>query len=593
MLYAFVFNYFAENREDYFNICIPLYAASFTGDWEAAKNILDRHPERVRCAITDNCQTALHIAVAARETRLTGRYVENLVKLMTDDDVELQDMDGYTAFCKAALAGNVKICEYLFEKHHKLLDIPSRDGRMPLNLAAVLGRYEVVKYLYDKSNKMSSNHWKPQDQKSTLEICVDRNFFDIALQIVNDRPELADNATLLRIMARKTRALNGVKGNLATRIIKSICRFIQMKAQPDAEEDTDALKLLRVILRHTIRGKEKKTVDDIFRGHDYKIASSGQGDETPEHSFKMLFVASELGNTRFVVEILRLCPDLIWMVNDDNLSIFHIAVMCRHPDIYNLLYEIGLMRDCIFPLKDKDGNNMLHLAGMSSVKMRPKMSGATLLLQRELLWFQEVEKIMPRSYRLSLNNEGKTPYQLFFEANQDLVSNGLDCMKDCMVVATLLITLQFAVAFTVPGGYNQEHGAPIFIHKLTFLVFVIADCISLFFSAMSLIAFLSILTSHDDQRQFINLLPPKLTIGLTAIFISGAAMMATFSASFFVLYHKGLKWIPIFIAVAAPVSGYFAVSQFPVLLEMLRSRYDSHYLFKPKKPMLYSTNPRF
>ncbi|GJY81569.1 ankyrin repeat-containing protein [Tanacetum coccineum] len=130
MLYAF-----AENREGYFNICIPLYAASVTGDWEADRNILDRHPERVRCAIADNCQTALHIAVAAQETRLTGHYVENLVKLMTDDDLELQDIYGYTAFCKAALAGNVKRCEYLFEKNHKLLHIPAQNGKMPLNLA--------------------------------------------------------------------------------------------------------------------------------------------------------------------------------------------------------------------------------------------------------------------------------------------------------------------------------------------------------------------------------------------------------------------------------------------------------------------------
>ena len=106
--------------------------------------------------------------------------------------------------------------------------------------------------------------------------------------------------------------------------------------------------------------KGEKTVDDIFRGHDYKIALSGQGNETPKHSFKMLFVASEFGNTRFVVKILRLYPYLIWMVNNDNISIFHMAVMYRHHDIYNLLYEIGSMRDCIIPFKDKDGNKMLH-----------------------------------------------------------------------------------------------------------------------------------------------------------------------------------------------------------------------------------------
>ncbi|GJU97452.1 ankyrin repeat-containing protein [Tanacetum coccineum] len=570
-----------ENREDYFNICIPLYAASVTGDWEAAKNILDRHPERVRSAITDNCQTALHVAVSSRQNRLTETYVENLVKLMTDDDLELQDLHGYTAFCHAALTGNVKGCKYLFEKNHKLLDIPSVNGSKALTLAMVFGRYEVVKYLYDISNKMSSNCWKPKDRQSALQICVDCDYFDIALQIVNDSPELADNANVLRMLATKPRAFNRVKENLATRIIKSICRFIHMKVQTDAEEDTDALKLLRIIWSHTIRGKEKNKVHGIFGGHDHYTI--GQGHIIPKPSSKMLFVASNLGNTRFVVEILRLYPDLMWMVNDDNISIFHIAVMRRHHDIYNLLYEISSMREFIIPLKDKDDNNMLHLVGMTSVEMRRQTSKATLLLQRELLWFKEVAKIMPHNYRYHTNKKGKIPFELFFEANQDLVSKGLDWMKDCMVVATLIVTMAFAVAFTVPGG-NQEHGPPNFIHKRTFLVFVIADAISLFSSSTSLLVFLSILTSRHGQHEFMNSLPKKLMIALVALFISVAAMMVTFSASFFVLYHNGLKWVPILIAAfaAVPVS-VFAVLQFPLLLDMFRSMYDSHYLFKPKK----------
>ncbi|GKC08921.1 retrovirus-related pol polyprotein from transposon RE1 [Tanacetum coccineum] len=443
-----------ENREDYFNICVPLYAALVT--------------------------------VAAQETRQTGHYVEDLVKLMTDDDLELQDNSGYTAFCKAALARNVKKCEYLFEKNHKLLDIPNQSGKMPLTLAALLERHDVVKYLYEKSNKMSSNCWKPQDQKWILEIRVECNFFDIALQIVNDRPGLADNAR---------------------KLVHSV-EFIHMKVQPDAEEDTDALKLLRIIWSHTIRGKEKKTVDDIFRGHDYKIASSGQGDKTPEHSSNMLFVASELGNTRFVVEM---------------------------------------------------------------TISRSNMDGI----------FQTRRGKRRMSY-------------IFFEANQDLVSKGLDWMNDCMVVATLIVTIAFAVAFTVTGGYNQEHGPPIFIHKRTFLVFVIADSVSLFSSSTSLLVFLSILTSRHEQREVMISLPTKLMIALVALFIFVAAMMVTFSASFFVLYHNGLKWVPILIAAfaAVPVS-VFAVLQFPLFPDMFRSMYDSHYLFKPKKRMLYSTNPRF
>ncbi|KAM0042384.1 hypothetical protein Hdeb2414_s0010g00329241 [Helianthus debilis subsp. tardiflorus] len=83
-------------------------------------------------------------------------------------------------------------------------------------------------------------------------------------------------------------------------------------------------------------------------------------------------------------------------------------------------------------------------------------------------------------------------------------------------------------------------------------------------------------------------LPRKLMIGVLTLFISVAAMMVTFRSSFFMLYHKRLKWIPILIAAFATIPVIvFVVMQFPLVVDMFRSMYDSHYLFKPKKRMLY------
>ncbi|XP_076906640.1 ankyrin repeat-containing protein NPR4-like [Bidens hawaiensis] len=239
------------------------------------------------------------------------------------------------------------------------------------------------------------------------------------------------------------------------------------------------------------------------------------------------------------------------------------------------------------------GNNMLHLVGKSSKEMVAKKSGASLLMQRELLWFKEVEKMMPPFMREALNNDGQTPYELFSKENEELVSRGLKWMRDCMVVATLIVTIAFAVAFTVPGGYHQEDGIPVFIHDYTFLVFLIADAISLFSSSTSLLVFLCILTSPHDQRDFLYSLPRKLMIGVLTLFISVAAMMVTFSAGFFVLYDKKMKWVPIFIAAFSSIPVIvFAIMQFPLLVDMFRSIYDSHYLFKPNKHILYTTKPR-
>lgn len=581
-----------ERRKDYFNICVPLYEASIRGDWAAAKLILDRHPKLnlVRYAITEGFETALHVAASAEETKQTVYFVENLVKRMTMEELELQNMSSNTAFCIAAATGNIKTTIIMMDKYPKLLIIPGMLGLMPLYLSASQGRYKTVNYLYDHSWKLTDDSWTNENWGWLLHRCVECDFFDIALKIMKDRPELATKNELLTLLARKPYAFE-VEQKLLTRIIISISRIIRMKvgAKSADEKDTDALKLLRVIWRNTIMVMPTKDVYDLLRG---PCDSNLKTDGNPQYSSRLLFLATELGNTRFVIELLRAYPDLIWDLNDDNQTIFHIAVMNRHLDIYNLLYEIGLKKDAITRLVDRDGNNMLHLVGKTTVKMRPQTSRASLLMQRELLWYKEIEKKVPAHQREKKNKNGLTPYELFSEENKDLVSHGLKWTKDCMVVSTLIVTVAFGVAFTVPGGYKQEIGIPIFINGGSFLVFVIADAVSLFSSSTSLLVFLSIITSRHGQRDFMHSLPRKLMIGLVTLFISVVAMMVTFSASFFVLYRNELKWIPILISTFAtmPVIIY-AVLQFPLLVDMFRSMYDSRYLFNPKKLMLYNTTP--
>ncbi|PWA47377.1 ankyrin repeat-containing domain, PGG domain protein [Artemisia annua] len=313
---------------------------------------------------------------------------------------------------------------------------------------------------------------------------------------------------------------------------------------------------------------------------------------------RILFVAAEMGNTTFVVELIRQYPDLIWKVNDNGLSIFHIAVKHRHEGIYNLLYEIGSMKDLITPLKDQNGNTMLHLVGKSAKQKRLEdVSGVALQMQRELLWFQEVEAMIPPSYRERKNKEGLTPYELFTQDHKNLVKDGEKWMKDtasqCMVVAALIATIVFAAAFTVPGGYDQDDGIPFFHSKATLAVFVVADAISLFASSASILIFLSILTSRYAERDFLESLPKKLMAGLATLFLSITTMTIAFSVSFFVLYHKGLLWIPILIAALGvmPVLLYVKL-QIGLFVDVIRSTYGSRYLFKPRKHLLYYENPK-
>ncbi|GKC86250.1 ankyrin repeat-containing domain, PGG domain protein, partial [Tanacetum coccineum] len=413
-------------------------------------------------------------------------------------DLELQNKSCNTALCLAAAAGNLEMVDIMLEKNNALLSIPGSQGMMPLYMAALFGNHSVVKYLFGKSNKLRDNVWTAQKRAWLLQKCVDGDMFDIALQIVNDHKELASDGEVLRILAKKPDAFVEKSSNFLWKTVNWVFAFVCPK-EGHPKKDTEALELLRIIWKD-IAKKPKKAIDDMIRGppdenkkddrlpygkeeqqlhllkliadhvikiptdlHKINIGPSANISTTPSkktYSSRTLFIAAEMGNTKFIVELIRQHPDLIWKVNDNNQTIFHIAVKHRHEGIYNLLYEIGSMKDLITPLRDENDNNMLHLVGKSAKRKRLQdVSGVAFQMQRELLWFREIESMIPPSYRERKNKDGLTPHELFTKEHKDLVAKGEEWMKgtasQCMVVAALIATIVFAAAFTVPGGYNQ------------------------------------------------------------------------------------------------------------------------------------------
>ncbi|PWA61128.1 ankyrin repeat-containing domain, PGG domain protein [Artemisia annua] len=679
-----------RDKEKYFRIGVPLYEAAITCDWEAAKYVLDANLELVRFRITENMETTLHIAASVKGRKLQEKFVNNLVSLMTKDDLEVVDTNGNTAFYLAAAAGNTEVVKIMAKKNKYLQTIPGARGTMmPLHAAALFGHYKAVKYLYSISNKMRDDCWNDQNRGFLLEKCVENDMFDIAVQIVRMYPELGRSNTILKFLAEKPHVFSETKSSSVKRTFNSVSAFIGLKAGAP-EKESEALQLLRIIW-YDIRKLLNKDIDDILRGPpdsgrsgskrffqtlqlknlifkhldklDKEIHNTVEGPEqllqlknlvikhvvnihdetqryinennTPEEdqprqmqkfifdyianihdetksitrnyqtrelktlisehinrmrdetnaqetfSSRVMFIAAEMVNTNFLTELIRQSPDLIWKVNDDDLTIFHIAVKHRQEDIYNLLYQIGPMKDMVTILRDLDENNMLHLAAKSTKKKNLEdVSGAALQMQQKLLWFKEVESMIPPSYRKRKNKDGQTPHELFTQEHQHLITKGEKWMKEtasqCMVVAALIATIVFAAAFTIPGGYNQNDGIPMFKRKSTLVVFVVADAISLILSSASILTFLSILTSRYAERDFERSLPMKLMFGLAALFLSIGTMMVTFSVSFFVLYHKQMKWIPILISVFAitPAVLMGNLSQFI----SYRDVYDARFL---------------
>ncbi|KAK1432566.1 hypothetical protein QVD17_09463 [Tagetes erecta] len=646
------------SREDYIKFGIPFYEASIKGDWKSAEALIEKKPELVKCSLTENAETALHISASAKKTKRMQDFVKNLVEKMEKPDLELQNNSFNTALCLAATVGNVEIVDILLKRNPALLTIPGSQDTMPLYIAALFGDHATVKYMYGKSKGLRDDGWNAQNRGWLLLKCVESNLFDIALQIVKDRPELASNADVLEVLARKPEAfVTTTTTNILVRKLYNWAVLRRSKPDPPKNEG-EALDLLRIIWGN-IAKNPKKEIDEMLRGPEDRVQNYNRLPYSKEdqsihllkqindnmvnlqteikkstailtaeikkttpsssaetqsltsrfatrkpinprtYSSRILFVAAEMGNTTFLVELIRLYPDLIWKVNDNNQTIFHIAVSYRHEGIYNLLYEIGSMKNLILPLKDDNDNNMLHLVGKTAKRKRlHDVSGVALQMQQEYLWFKEVEAMVPPSYRERRNKDGLTPHELFTKEHRELVAQGEKWMKNtstqCMVVAALIATIVFAAAFTVPGGYNQTTGIPIFHSEATYMVFVVANSLSMFASVASILTFLTcILASRYAERDFLRSIPQKLLFGLVLLFLSITAMTISFNVSFFVLYKKGLTWIPGVISLCALLLLLLCHQLiYPLLGNILLSTNGSAYLFRPKKQLLYYAIPK-
>ncbi|GKV07301.1 hypothetical protein SLEP1_g19095 [Rubroshorea leprosula] len=276
-----------------------------------------------------------------------------------------------------------------------------------------------------------------------------------------------------------------------------------------------------------------------------------------------------------VKEITKANKSILWrrLNLEDSRNMFAWAVAHRQKEVARLLYEFAKEDTNMVINVDEDWNNILHQAAKLAPPYQLRcISGSALQLQSELRWYRGVEEIVPRSYREHKNKDGETPLEVFDREHKDLLKEaeewGKKTAESSTVVGALIITIMFAVAFTVPGGNDQSTGFPILMHKtpIPFMVFMVSDALSLFAASSSVIIFLGILTAHhaaEDYRKY------SLVIwGLTFLFISIASMTVAFCAALFIMLQGRLVVvIPITLVAGFPIA-WFVQLQFPLLVDI-------------------------
>uniref|UniRef100_A0A5B7A6J5 PGG domain-containing protein n=1 Tax=Davidia involucrata TaxID=16924 RepID=A0A5B7A6J5_DAVIN len=627
-------NFLAEGRNKDLNEYLPLYKAALKGDWKAANDIFNEDSSKRTARITVFLKTALHVAAGAGH----AKFVKNLVDIMPVEALEMQDDNGHTALFFAALAGSTESARAMVMRNPNLTQIKNH-GDMAAVLYATLGRgKDVLKYLCSVTRDEDPSPFAGAAGGQLLNNIIASGFYDVSLDLLDRYPNLANGGcergvTPLDVLAQRPAAFpSGNRLCFFQRLIYSFVRVNEyatheQHVRGDEENGLEGLdnnmvqmpNLIQLLCRgHVSQGIKQVihllwkfiyAVPCIKQVHDIKLMncqsikllkricdkiSEMESPEILEYFRKanILSTATENGIVEIIIECIQYFPDLMWMRTNDR-TIFHMAIEHRREKIFNLIYGLSAHKHVLASFRVGPRNNMLHIAAkLAPSSQLNSVSGAALQMQRELQWYQEVEKIVDPSYKELINLEGKIPRALFSEEHKNLVEKGEKWMKDttssCMVVAALIATVVFAAAFTAPGGNDQEKGIPIFLKARSFVVFIISDAIALFSSSTSVLMFLAILTARYAEDDFLESLPKKLIIGLASLFISIAAMVTAFSATLFIVLGQRESWfvIPIVLLACLPVTS-FALLQFPLFIQIFRSTFGSGIFNRQSKNSIY------
>ncbi|XP_024159742.1 ankyrin repeat domain-containing protein 17 isoform X5 [Rosa chinensis] len=327
-------------REEYLKTCVSLYKHALKGDWEAAERILRKDTILLRASISRGYETVLHVAAGTSHIH----FVEKLVSMMEVEDLALQDINGNTALCIAAAAGSLDIVKILIQKNKSLLTIRGGKNMAPAYMAAVLGQSEMACYLLEKTE--SKMMLERTDRENLFFSCINNCLYDLAFQLLDADKSLAKartssqkNKTALHILARRPSALGGSQSPpMWTRLINAFLPSLKFECKRKLREANGAIQLVQHLWEEILRDEH----DDVMRFIKYPS--------------NLLFDAAELGNYEFLAMLMSSYPELVWETDEKNRTIIHVAVLHRHTSIFNLVHEIGSIKDVIVTYEDDQGS---------------------------------------------------------------------------------------------------------------------------------------------------------------------------------------------------------------------------------------------
>ncbi|AED90776.1 Ankyrin-repeat containing protein [Arabidopsis thaliana] len=548
------------------------------------------------------------------------RQLEIVKKLLLDEMTSRGQMEN-DAYCQslaldiAAGNGNLTRVKQLCEPHLNQPLARNNSVRyglaIPVVRASNAGHKKVTDYLYYNHYKRTLPLVLENDNDVYWATCllldaIFYGFLDIALDIIKHLPSVAvtkharQRLPIYKFIAVKPDLFRSHCNFGFWRHLIYSCIRVSENPRPNRDNRLFCMTLPQSLLkwfgikqtydlkkRHSQAQKLLKQMCTSLR--DIMAKNEIRWKETV---YEALLEAAKSGNRDFFIEIIKCNSQLLWILNPTSgRNLFQLAVEFKKEKIFNLIHGLDDRKVTLLRSYDKGNNNILHIAGrLSTPDQLSKISGAALKMQRESQWFKEVESLVSEREVVQKNKDNKTPRQIFEHYHEHLRKEGEEWMKytatACSFVAALIATVTFQAIFTVPGGIDGTSGSPLILNDLHFRAFIFTDTLAFFASCISVLIFLSILTSRYSFDDFIVSLPRKMILGQSILFISIASMLVAFITSLSAsMRHKPALVYPLKPLASFP-SLLFLMLQYPLLKEMISSTYGKRLFYRDTKNWL-------
>ncbi|XP_063947184.1 uncharacterized protein LOC108195430 isoform X2 [Daucus carota subsp. sativus] len=558
-------------------------------------------------------ETALH--EAARHGNL------GIVVLLLEKEMKLIQM----LSCSDPMCN----CEECAEKGN-LASVPNNLGETALFLAAACGKLDIFKLILKYGNDDCTTQRK--DGCTVLHAAIMGEHYFTANKILRLDPVLAQKYnksgdTALYILASSPSSFLGYSfykaanmGKVSMIILRSLrailfwCiphMYTLESVRKGDEEDSDRRwkaeilekernpfvnLLLRLPWIQEIDDKKRKKFLAValakqlleeevdWSRYTYSSPKDQDQNKTPNkvHS-NPLMRAIEMGIPELVEEILRYIPGAANSIDKDGRNVFHYAAEHRAGDIYEKLKVSVVNKDRMLSDVDYKGNTILHYATKIMLSSSTNLSiGIANLLTWEVFWFQRIRHDCPPHLFHMRNNDGCTAEDLLLKyynnKREAVVKEVKEMNQGVMVVAALIATVSFAAVFTIPGGFDQNNGTPLYYkqkdhhyHELN--QFFDAVWFTFFASVTSLGTLLTTQLSRFHWEDLYLVLPLRYLIALLTLFLSAGSIALTFHRALILMGYLTLKIFRALLIIFS-ISGLFYVDPtcyvFSYIVEVLR-----------------------